>query len=298
MYKKVTIGLCVKNAESIIGTAFGTISIQDYPHEFLKLVIVDDKSTDNTLSLALKFAQETDINTFVTSNKGAGLGFGRNTALDNAEGDYIVWVDDDLVLTKDAVRNHVEFMEKHPNVAGAAGIPSLTLRPYETIIDMLEQVGLGLFPPNPQAIGTAGSIYRLEAVKKVHGFDVNIKGAGEDNDLSYRLRKSGWELAANFSVEIYSKYLPATPKSLWRRHFGYGYGMHFIFHKRNDWRILMSYALPFVILGSLKFSNKVYSLTHEKKVFLLVFHNIFTGIAQFFGFVRANIDGYGHNLEG
>src|SRR5208283_3842965 len=117
------------------------ISIQDYPHEFLKLVIVDNGSSDNTLSLAIKFAQETDIKTFVTSSKGKGLGATRQIVVDNAEGDYVVWVDDDLVLTKDYVRNQVEFMEKNPNVGAARGA-NIQVTPQTTIITINEYSSL------------------------------------------------------------------------------------------------------------------------------------------------------------
>ncbi len=48
MNAKVTIGLCVKNGAKVVKTAFDSISIQDYPHEFLKLVIIDEGSSDYT----------------------------------------------------------------------------------------------------------------------------------------------------------------------------------------------------------------------------------------------------------
>ena len=98
MKTRVTIGLCVKNGAKVVKTAFDSISIQDYPHELLKLVIVNDGSSDNTLALAMEFAKKTDIKTFVISSKGNGLGAARQIVVDNAEGDYIVWEDDDLVL--------------------------------------------------------------------------------------------------------------------------------------------------------------------------------------------------------
>ena len=78
MNAKVTIGLCAKNAAKVMRTAFDSISIQDYPHEFLKLIIVDDCSSDNTLSLAMEFAQKTDIPTLVINSEGEGLGAARN----------------------------------------------------------------------------------------------------------------------------------------------------------------------------------------------------------------------------
>jgi len=297
MKTKVTIGLCVKNAAKIVKTAFDSISVQDYPHEFLKLVIVDDGSSDNTLSLAMKFAQETDIKTFVTSSKGKGLGATRQIAVDNAEGDYIVWVDDDLVLSKDFIRNQVEFMEKNLNVGAAKGI-NIQVVPPATIISIAEY---GSIPPrrlprsqNQKMFGTGGAIFRLKVLKSVGGFDIRIKGAGEDLDISTRVRKSGWALSYNYSARLYGKYPPATLKALWKRHFWYGYGNHFFFHRYKDQRLLMDYFPPFALWIGLMTSYMIYRVTNTKKVFVFAILHSFSMTAQYIGFIRAHLDGYGH----
>ena len=43
----------------------------------------------------------------------------------NAEGDYILWVDGDMVLTRDFVRKLVGFMEQHPEVGVVKGEQAL-----------------------------------------------------------------------------------------------------------------------------------------------------------------------------
>jgi glycosyltransferase involved in cell wall biosynthesis len=291
---KVTIGLCVKNAAEIVKTAFDSISIQDYPHEFMKLVIVDDGSSDNTLSLAKKFARETDIQTFVTSSKGKGLGALRQIVVDNAEGDYIVWVDDDLVLSKDFIRNHVEFMEKNPNVGAAKGIND-QITTQQTIFTIAEFASL--IPShslNLKTIGAGGAIFRLKALERVGGFDIQIKGAGEDQDISTKIRESGWALSTNYSARVFQKYPPATPKALWKRHFWYGYGTHFLFHKYKDQQLLMEYFLPFALWVGLKTSCLIYRVTNRKKVFVFAILYSFNMTAQCLGFIRAHLDGYGH----
>ena len=293
MNTKVTIGLCVKNCAKIVKTAFDSISIQDYPHEFLKLVIVDDGSSDNTLSLAMEFAQEADIKTFVTSSKGKGLGVTRQIAVDNAEGDYIVWVDDDLALLKDFIRNQVEFMEKNPNVGAARGIDQVA--PQAKIIGITEYESLLLsYSQNPKKIGAGGAIFRLKALESVGGFDIRIKGAGEDIDISTRIRESGWALSTNNSARLCKKDRPATLKALWKRNFWYGYGNHFLFHKYKDQRLLMDYFPPFVLLGGLKLSYLIYRVTNMKRVFVFAILDSFSMIANYIGFIRAHLDGYGH----
>jgi glycosyltransferase involved in cell wall biosynthesis len=294
MNTKVTVGLCVKNGAKVVKTAFNSISIQDYPHELMKLVIVDNGSSDNTLSLAMAFAQEVDIKTFVTSSKGKGLGATRQIAVDNAEGDYIVWVDDDLALSKDFIRNHVEFMEKNTNVGAAKGI-NIQVAPQAAIIGMVDYaVIVHSQSQNPKTIGTGAAIFRLKALESVGGFDIRIKGAGEDQDVSRRIRESGWALAINNSARVYKRDLPTTPKALWKKNFWYGYGNHYLFHKYKNPRSLTEYFPPFALLVGLKISCLIYRKTNMKKIFVFAITHSFTMIAQYFGFIRAHLDGYGH----
>ena len=292
MGTKVTIGLCVKNGARIVKIAFNSISVQDYPHELMKLVIVDNGSSDNTLSLARKFAQETDIKTFVTSSK-AGLGAIRQIAVDNAEGDYILWVDDDLVLSKDYVRNQVEFMEKNPNVGAAKGFrlkdkshATISIATLSSLLDSNSQ--------NPKVIGTGSAIFRLNALKSIGGFDIRIKGAGEDIDVSRRIRESGWGLSINNSARQYKKDSPATLKALWKKNLWYGYAKHFLFHKYKDQWSLIDYFPPFTLLVGFRMSCSIYRLTNMKKVFFFPCLYSFSILANYIGFIRAHLDGYGH----
>ncbi len=156
MIPKVTIGLCVKNGEKVVNTAFESISIQNYQHQSMKVVIVDDGSADRTLSLALDFSKKTDIQTFVTTNKNPGLGNARQIVVENTEGDYILWIDDDLVLTQDYLKSQVTFMENDAKVAVAKGRERVTLELAE--IDMFNFVNL-MPPKKPlKQIGMGGSI--------------------------------------------------------------------------------------------------------------------------------------------
>jgi len=301
MNTKVTIGLCVKDAATVVKTAFRSISIQDYPHELIKIVIVDDGSSDNSLSLAMEFAQKSDIKTFVTSSQGKGLGATRQIAVDNAEGDYIVWVDDDLVLSKDFIRNEIEFMEKNPTIGAAQGnyVP-ITLN---TAIGLIEYANSAYAPSaraNLKRIGTGGSVFRLRALESAGGFDVRIQGAGEDLDVSRRIRESGWALAAVSTAGFSMKYPPATLKALTKKHYWYGYGNHFLYHKYKDQWLLNEYFPPVALLLGLKSSYSIWRATSKKKGFFFVALHFIITIARYRGFIRSHLDAYGHanNIRG
>lgn len=288
---KVTVGLCIKNSEKMVKTAVESVVKQDFPHKLMKLVVVDDGSTDKTLSVMRNFVSKIDIKTVVLSSGGKGLGASRQIVVDYAEGDYIVWVDEDIVLKKDFIRKHVEFMKKNPSV-GAARANQIPTR--KTLVDTLESISQLPANPKSETIGTGGSIFRLKAIKQVGDFDINIKGAGEDQDISHRIKEAGWALSRNNSSEFYHKHPPTTWSAVWDRHFWYGYGRHFRFHKYKIQMLLWEHFPPFALVIGFKNSCRIFEVTHKKKVFFLAPFYFFRSIASSLGFIRAHLDGYGH----
>lgn len=288
---KVTVGFCVKNAERKLSKPISSIAKQDFPHSLMKLVVVDDGSTDKTLSLVKELVSEIDIKTTVLSSGGKGLASSRQMVVDNAEGEYIVWVDDAFDLAKDFIRKHVEFMEKNPDVGAATG---KLISGSDTTVAMLDNAYFVLPVCNLKKIGTGGSIFRLQAILRVGGFDVNIKGAGEDYDISRRITQSGWVLRNDKSAELHKNDRPATLRDLWRKHSWYGYGNHLLYHKFKDRSLLLGSYPLLVLLEGLKSSCQIYRIICKKKVFLLPFLSFFISIAANYGFIRAHITGYGH----
>jgi glycosyltransferase involved in cell wall biosynthesis len=292
---KVTIGVCVRNCESTVLEAVESIVAQDYPHELLEILVVDGCSSDKTVQIVKEVLSNSDIKSQIFFEN-RGLGFARQIVVDNAEGEYVVWVDGDMILPKDFVRKHVEFMEKNPGVAiGRAmyGIwPELGPVAYlENIPFVVESfrskkvVPLGI-------CGTEGAIYRLNAIRQVGGFDINIKGAGEDTELARRILANGW--TAKVTPTFFYELCKESWKGLWNQYVWWGRGGHYVFHKNRDKTMLLKMSpLGGFIAGILRFPF-AYKLTRRKLLFLLPFHYAFKRLAFCYGFTKAHLEGYGH----
>ena len=274
----------------MIAEAIDSVVRQDFQHELMELIIVDGCSYDKTIPIIRERLSRTDISYKIFSEN-AGLGYARQIVVDNASGTYIVWVDGDIILSQNYISQQVDFMEHHPLSGIAQGTHGLLNDDNQVAI--LENIGyvvnsiihhgketLGL-------IGTQGSIYRAEAMKTTR-FDSDIKGAGEDEDVAYQIKKIGWKLYITDAVFYHRQ--KRTWKALWNEHFWYGYGLHFIQHKYRD--LFSEKPTRWVILSSL-----AYKLTHRKVVFLLPLNFIFKKTALVFGFTMAHIDGYGHKAS-
>lgn len=117
---KVTIGLCVKNAAATVGQAVDSILNQDFPRELMELIVVDGCSDDGTLDIVKSRLKNSGIEARIFCES-EGLGRARQIVVDNAQSDYIIWVDSDMILSKDFVSKQVMFMEKNPEVGIAKG---------------------------------------------------------------------------------------------------------------------------------------------------------------------------------
>jgi glycosyltransferase involved in cell wall biosynthesis len=286
---KVTIGLCTRNSERTIYDAIHGITNQTFDSRQMEIIVVDGQSQDRTLSIIKDCLNKTSLDvTYLTEN--VGLGFARQLVVQHAKGDYIIWVDGDIILSEDYIKNQVAFMDQHPIVGAAQG--SFGLLPDDNWVAMLENIGHVLVnlswkgKPTLRLVGTEAGIFRLVAIQQAGGFNRDIKGACEDIDLAKRLKDYGWVSFSNSPV-FYERQR-STWKGIWKQYYWYGYGAHFFKSCHRKMNVDLSSDRRFL-------SFLAYKLTHRKIVFLLPLHFIFKKSALLVGFVFAHLDGYGHD---
>ena len=221
------------------------------------------------------------------------MGFARQLVVEHAKGSYIVWMDGDIILSKSYIKQQVEFMERNPSVGVAVGsFGVLENDNWIAALENLEYVIQSLNHnegPTSKLLGTEGAIFRVAAVRGVGGFNKKIKGAQEDRDLAYRLKKAKWDF--NVTKAVFYERQRDTWKALYKQYYWYGYGLHYMqsVHADRNRATDMSESNDRVV-----FSLYAYKLTHRKIVFLLPLNYVFKKTALLVGFIMAHIDGYGH----
>lgn len=88
----------VYNTERLVGRCIDSVIAQTYPD--WELILVDDGSTDGSLNV-LKTYETQDSRIKVIHQDNAGPGLARNKGIQNASGDYIVFIDSDDVIKPD-----------------------------------------------------------------------------------------------------------------------------------------------------------------------------------------------------
>ena len=284
---KVTIGLCVKNTQQTIRQSLSSILEQSFPHELIETVVVDGCSKDETLSIIKKELSNSNLN-YKVFHENSGLGQARQIVVDNALGDYIVWVDGDTILSKDFVSKQVEFMERNPKVGIGKGKYEIgndtslvaTLEDIEFVVSFRRE---GI--TSSKTLATSGCIYRVEAIRQVGGFDENITGVGEDMDAEHRVRASGWLLCITPASFCESR--RKTWKSLWDEYYWHGCGGRYLSKKNRGIIDFYKAFPPFAVSIQLSHASEAYKLLRRRVVFLLPFHYAFKRAAWILGFMKS-----------
>ena len=299
---RVTVGLCVKNAEKTIERCLMSIVNQSYPKNLITVVVVDGKSKDKTIETIKRVLSNSPLHQILLSDNGAGLGVARQIVVENTRDKYIVWVDADAIINRNFVRSQVEFMEHHPKVCVATGTYIHKSDVHANLPASLQSIGRHIgsamarskqpkrgFPPNDV------SIYRVDTLRQVNGFDINIRGASEDQDVLTCMRNLGWLVVVNPQAK-YRVTPRGTWQELWAERVWFGYGDHFLGHKYKSMHVCM-YHIPIInFYSGFKLGLQGYRLTSEKKSFLFPFFNVFSTVAWWRGYIKAHVEGYGHQV--
>jgi glycosyltransferase involved in cell wall biosynthesis len=291
---KVTIGVCIRNCENLIGETIKSIMDQNFPHKSFEVIFVDDGSTDRTLSIIQSYLPKFDTQVKIFHHKWKGLGVTRNVVVKHAEGKYIIWVDGDMLLAKDFIKKQVEFMDRNPAVGIGKGRYGMYAQ--ANLAGALENIEFvtGLQSKeetNSVPLGTGGSIYRVEAIREVGGFNPKVSGSGEDVDAEYRIKAAGWLLA--FTLGVFYERRRTSWRALWNEYYWHGKGSSYLFGENR--RILNLYTFWPPVLITIEFIRVVmaYRLTHRKVTFLLPFHYAFKRTAWCLGFIRGFFENVG-----
>ena len=98
----ISVVVPVYNVSKFLRKNFDTLKNQTYKN--IEIIFVDDGSTDNSGELCESYKNE-DNRVKVIHKKNEGLGFARNTGIQNASGQYIMFIDSDDFV-------HIEMVEK------------------------------------------------------------------------------------------------------------------------------------------------------------------------------------------
>jgi GT2 family glycosyltransferase len=159
-----------------------------------RIIVVDDgSSVPPTIEGAL--ASEVEL---VRLPDNVGLSEARNRGALLSTSDYLLFVNSDVVLEQEWLERGLAFMESHTDVGALSGVivpmigPQL-LRSWR--LQFIETKVHRTATASPQSVTwLVGHVLlvRRSVFEAIRGFDSRFRCAGEDWDISQRIRSSGW----------------------------------------------------------------------------------------------------------
>src|SRR3990172_7719818 len=134
------------NEEKNIDHCLNSLKIQDYPHEKIEIIVIDDGSSDTTKARVVNHISELngngsvngktyDANGFLgkirlSTSGHKGKSFALNTGIIEATGEIIVNIDSDVQLAPSAIRNMVHAFLRDKSLGAATGNIEINLDPF------------------------------------------------------------------------------------------------------------------------------------------------------------------------
>lgn len=110
---KVTIVVTAYNIEKYIERCL--VSVDEQTYRNFEVYVVDDGSEDDTSKIAEVFCQERADFQYIRQEN-AGVSVARNVGIDNASGEFIIFVDGDDYLDKNAVQEYVSHIDDNADI--------------------------------------------------------------------------------------------------------------------------------------------------------------------------------------
>ena len=106
--KLVSIIIPVYNTAKFLPRCLNSVQNQTYKN--LEIILINDGSTDNSLTIAEDYAKK-DPRIKIITQKNQGLSAARNTGLKNATGDFITFVDSDDEIKSEMIEELLDAIE-------------------------------------------------------------------------------------------------------------------------------------------------------------------------------------------
>jgi glycosyltransferase involved in cell wall biosynthesis len=210
----LTLVLCTHNKARLLDQALAGVARQTLPPQVRwEVLIVENRCTDGTQEVVRRWAADGRIPTLRSvSEPRAGVSFARKRGVRESHGRLIGWVDDDCLLAPDWAAQALRFAEEHPDAGAFGGRNELLWEAPPTPLaelygESLARQDLGDAPRRMPVsewrmpVG-AGLVMRRQALISSGWIDRSVLrarnprglGAGEDTEISLRIRRAGWEV--------------------------------------------------------------------------------------------------------
>jgi cellulose synthase/poly-beta-1,6-N-acetylglucosamine synthase-like glycosyltransferase len=268
---------CLNEQNTIAGTAQSLLDL-DYPKDKIKIILVDDGSTDDTWKIMQGFKNEPNVELIHHEKNGGGKHVPLNAGLARADGEFFACLDADSYVKPDTLTRLLSYFEEHPQCMAVA--PSVVTIEPNKFVERAQNAEYMISVYLKKMAGFMGgihvlpgpfSLFRKRVFEEIGAYS---HGHGtEDMEIAFRMQKNHYSIDHCPDAVVYTK-TPDTIKKLYKQRTRWVYGFiqlaieyrRMLFRKKYG-----NFAIFTLPAGIISIVAAVY-------LFLYLFYNIFSYI--------------------
>ncbi|KKQ97518.1 MAG: hypothetical protein UT22_C0010G0006 [Parcubacteria group bacterium GW2011_GWC2_39_11] len=173
---KLSVAICTFNRAESLKECLESLTKQSFTD--FEVIIVDADSTDQTPQVIDNYSQKLKIKKVIETGK--GLVKARDLGWRNSQGEFVSWIDDDVVVSEDWAKAIVKILSENKDIAGVSG---------PTIInnELLKNRDVFFFYGKKGLIGLLGKFWNYFFLE------------GQMNEPGKLFKSGAWSPGANFA---------------------------------------------------------------------------------------------------
>lgn len=237
----VSVIITTKNEEEVIGRLLESINKQTYKN--FEIILVDNNSEDKTVEIAKKMG----VRVYIFGPERSAQ---RNFGAKKAEGEYLMFLDADMRLSKQVISECVEATNKDELVGGIA-IPEKSQA--VTFWEKIKAFERSFYNEKGDPITDAARFFKKKVFKKSGGYDETITGP-EDWDLPETTIEMGFRIE-RIKAHMYHRERVPSPLVLAKKKFYYAL---------SAYRYLEKHDIPIIGPKTIYFLRPVFHRNWKK----------------------------------
>jgi len=182
--KLVSVIVAIKNEEKHIGNCLESIKKQTYLQDFIEVIVVDNNSSDKTKEISESFSKGSAPLNLKVFDKGPERSAQRNFGVEKSSGEYVMYLDADMILDKNVIKECVEYINENKNIVGLYISEIVIGKKYWSKVRRFERSFYDA------TVIDCVRFIKKDIFQKIGGFDESMTGP-EDWDLDKKIRSEG-----------------------------------------------------------------------------------------------------------